>query len=112
MNNDQGKTVGLQIGGTVGPNDRVGMHVPMPTASGIGVKVQVGDELNNAIKEVGDSVPNDHPKALEIRQLVNDILTEKDRDSKVQRIQRLVMIGAGITQIAVGISKITKLLGY
>ncbi|MBU1089747.1 hypothetical protein KKF38_03060 [Patescibacteria group bacterium] len=111
MNND-GKTVGLQIGGTVGPNDKVGMHVPIPVAPSVGVKVQLGDELDNAAKEVAANIPDNHPKAVEVRKIVDEILLEKDKESKLKKTQKLVIIGAGITQIAVGIGKITKLLGF
>lgn len=44
--NKQRRVTGLQIGGTVGPNDIVGMHIPMPTMPGIGVKVMVGNEVD------------------------------------------------------------------
>ena len=110
--NNQRKIIGLQIGGTVGPNDRVGMHISIPTQPGVGVRVEIGDEINNAAKEVAASIPDDHPKSEEIRQMVNEILSAKDKESKLKKAQTLVMIGAGITQIAVGIGKITKLLGF
>lgn len=112
MKNSKGKIVGLQIGGTVGPNDRVGMYVPIPIKPGVGVKVELGEDLNNAAKEVATSIPDDHPKAPEIRQIVAEILTEKSEESKIKKAHTLVMIGAGITQVAVGVTKITKLLGF
>lgn len=110
--NNQRRVVGLQIGGTVGPNDSVGMHIPMPTIPGVGVKIVLGNELDGAVKEVAIDIPDDHPKAVKIRQIVNEILEEKDNESKFRKIQTLVMVGAGVTQIAVGIAKITKLLGF
>jgi|GEM_PF-1564585 len=110
--NNQRKITGLQIGGTVGPNDIVGMHVPMPTVPGIGVKVVVGNEINDAVKEVAQSIPSDHPKATEIHKIVEEVLAAKDQESKLKKIQTLVMVGAGITQIAISITKLTKLLGF
>ena len=112
MSNNQSKTVGLQIGGNVGPNDRVGMHVQMPTHPGVGVIVGTNNEFDDAVKEVAANIPDNHSKAAEIRQVVDEILKEKDKDSKLKKIQTLVMIGAGVTQIAISIGKITKLLGF
>ena len=110
--NNKRKRVGLQIGGTVGPNDIVGMHIPMPTVPGIGVKVVLGNEFEDAVKEVDQSIPDSHPKAAEIHKIVEEVLATKDQGSRIKKVQTLVMIGAGITQIAVGIAKITKLLGF
>ena len=114
MNNDQnnlGKIVGLQIGGTVGPNDRVGMHVSMPSKPRIVVKVEFGDDINKTAKEVAASISDNHPKAREIRQIVGEILAANDKETKLKKVQTLVTIGSGITQIAVAIGKLTVLLG-
>lgn len=106
------RVVGLQIGGTVGPNDSVGMYVPIPIKPGVGVNVQLDNEFDKEIKTLSEKIPSDHPKATEIHNLVDDILTTKEKNSKLQKISTLVMIGAGVTQIATEISKITKLLGF
>lgn len=106
------KKVGLQIGGTVGQNDIVGMHIPMPTQPGIGVKVQLDDEFDKEVREIYRKIPDDHPKAAQIRKISEEILNTKEKDYKLQKIGTLVMMGAGIIQIATEISKITKLLGF
>lgn len=106
------RRVGLQIGGTVGPNDSVGMYVPMPIKPGIGVKVNLESEFDQELKKIFEKIPDNHPKAEQIRELVNEVLKERDQGRKIQKISMLVMIGAGITQIATEISKITKLLGF
>lgn len=112
-NKNQRNVIGLQIGGEVGPNDSVGMHVSMPEKPGIGVSVTVDNGLlDDAVKEVGVNIPDSHPKASQICQIVEDILATKDAESKIKKVQTLVMVGAGITQIAIGIAKITKLLGF
>lgn len=68
--------------------------------------------LINVVKEIGQSIPSDHPKAVEIHNIVEEVLAAKDQESKLKKIQTLVMVGAGITQIAISITKLTKLLGF
>ncbi|NDB36428.1 MAG: hypothetical protein EB023_14055 [Flavobacteriia bacterium] len=105
------KIVGLQIGGTVGPDDQVGMHVVMPTSPGIGVQINI-NTLDDAAREIAESIPNDHPKTEQIKKIVNEILETQDRESKLKKAHTLVMVGAGITQIALAIGKMAKLLGF
>ena len=53
-NKNHRNIIGLQIGGTVGPNDSVGMHVAMPEKPGIGVSVDINSGLlDDAVREVG-----------------------------------------------------------
>ena len=109
---DEGSSTGLQIGGTVGPNDKVGMHVVMPVNPGVGVKVDISPEFDEVVKKVAAEIPSDHPKAAQIKKLAEEIVTDKDKQTKLQKIHTLVMKGAGITQIATGIQKLTELLGF
>ena len=111
MNDNTKKRIGLQIGGTVGPNDEVGMHIPMPNKPGIGVQVDIND-INNIVKKISEQIPDDHPKAGKIKKVANEILEQTDHQSKLQKVQQLIMTGAGITQIAESIAKLSEILGF
>lgn len=106
------RIVGLQIGGTVGPMDSVGMYVPMPIHPGIGVKVQLDPQFDKELNEIASNIPSNHPKAEQMKMLIDEVLQEKDKGKKLQKIHTIVMIGAGITKIAESIAKISHLLGF
>lgn len=107
------RVVGLQIGGTVGSDDSIGMYIPMPVKSGVGVKINLNnDEFDEALQNVADKIPDTNPKAEQLKKYVLDALQEKSPESKLKKIHMVVMVGAGITKIAKEISHITKLLGF
>lgn len=107
------RVVGLQVGGTVGPDDIVGIHIPMPDKPGVGVSINLNNnEFDEALRNVADKIPATDPKAEQLKKCVEDALQEKSPASKLKKIYMAVMIGAGIAKIAKEISYITKLLGF
>lgn len=107
------RVVGLQIGGTVGPDDRVGMHVQIPVTAGVGVTINLNnDKFDQTLRAVADKIDASDPKAEQLKKSVSEALQEKSPEGKLKKIHMVVMIGAGITKIAKEISQITKLLGF
>ncbi|MBI4359753.1 MAG: hypothetical protein HY564_01495 [Candidatus Jacksonbacteria bacterium] len=107
------RVVGLQIGGTVGPEDSVGMHVQIPITAGVGVSIKLNnDEFDETLRAVSEKIDDTEPKAEQLKKCVAEALQEKSPESKLKKIHMVVMIGAGITKIAKEISQITKLLGF
>lgn len=105
------KTTGLKIGGTVGPDEIVGMHVKMPTTPGVGVSVEVTNRVDEDIKQILEKMTGDDEKSQEIRSLAKGIVEEKDSQQKLNKIKDLVSIASGITAIAGNIFNITKIIG-
>lgn len=108
--NQDGSIIGLQIGGTVEPNDRVGMHVTIPSQPSVGVRIEVNHELDHAIREVGIKLPADHPHFSEIKKLVDETLLERDLEVKRLKVKEIISLGANITAIATAIGKVAQLL--
>ncbi len=106
------RTVALQIGGNVGPTDRVGMHIRIPIKPGTGVKIQLDSQLDKELKAISKKIPADHPKARHLQKIIKEALQEKDKGAKLQKISTIVMIGTGIVKIASEIAKLAKLLGF
>ncbi len=104
MTDNNKNRIGLQIGGAVGVNDEVGMHIVMPTEPGVAVEINI----NNIIKKIEEDTPKDHPKVEEIKKITKEILQEENEQTKLQKIQTLIATGAGVTQIADGITKLAK----
>ena len=99
-NNDQ-VIIGLQIGGVVNPNHRVGMHIPMPTQAGVGVIVDVNEQKINAkIKEIINTLPEDDLNTKDIRIIANKALQDSNKTSKLEKIKSLLTMGSGIATIS------------
>ena len=95
------RIVGLQIGGTIGPDDKVGVYVPMPTRPGVGAMINIS-EINpdNEVEEILKSVPSTDTRAAKIQKVAEEILTEKNEQRKKEKIGFLVTLAQGITTIA------------
>ena len=106
------RVVGLQIGGKVGPQDSVGMYIPMPVNPGIGVTVDLNSQFDVALRSIAKNIGSDHPKSDAIRKAANAAISDKSSESKLQKIHTLVMTCAGITKVAKQVAQITKLLGF
>jgi hypothetical protein len=112
MTNNIKKVVGLQIGGTVGPDDKVGMHVTMPAQPGVSVSINPNvTKINNELDNINKNISNNEPNAKEVREIVREILEEQDETKKLEKIKKLVNIGKGITSIATSILTIKQMLG-
>ena len=107
------RVVGLQIGGTVSPMDRVGMHVSMPVNPGIGVKVELAPQFDQELKEIAKKIAAENtPQSEKLKKLIKKTLKENDMGKKLQKINTIVMISAGIIKIAEHTAKLSKLLGF
>lgn len=106
------RVVGLQIGGSVGPHDRVGMYIPMPVNPGVGVTVDLNNQFDVALRSIAKNIGSDHPKSENVRKTVNAAINDRNNESKLQKIHTVVMTCAGITKVAKQITQITKLLGF
>ncbi|MFH1653363.1 MAG: hypothetical protein ABIE74_04830 [Pseudomonadota bacterium] len=105
------RVVGLQIGGKVGPNDSVGMHISIPIKPGVGVTVDLNNQFDVALRSIAKNI-GDHPKSNTIRKTVNEAINDRNGESKLQKIHTVVMTCAGITKVAKQVAQITKLLGF
>lgn len=106
------RIVGLQIGGTVGSEDSVGMYIPMPVKPGVGVSINLNDDFDNTLRTLAEKIEDTDPKALDLKKYIADTLQEKNKESKLKKIHTIVMTGAGIVKIVSEIGRLTKLLGY
>lgn len=112
MDSNQTKVVGVQVGGNVGPNDRVGMYVAMPVQPGVGVSINVNDSLvNSNIKEIISSIPGADEKSTAIKKVATEILEERDKSVKLQKIKSLIQMGADFATIAQFVLNIRHLVG-
>ena len=103
------KRIGLQIGGTVGPDDEVGMHIPMPNRPGIGVAVNV-DSIDSTIRGIVKDIPEDHPAGDELKIIAGKIFREANVKSKIEKIKDFIRVGAGIAQLAGKIAGLVRIL--
>jgi len=104
--------VGLQIGGNVGPNDSVGMHIVMPTQPGVGVSVNVNNiEIDNKIVEFLKNLPVGNGTYDEVKKIAEETLAEQNNSNKLQKLSDLVNIASGMATIATAIMPIKQLLG-
>ena len=106
-----GKQIGLMIGGTPEPDDVVGMHVSMPSSPGVGVSVDV-NKVNVILQDISSQISSVHPKATQIKQMVNDALSEKQPEIKFQKIKNIINFCADIAQIASSIYTLKSLVGF
>ncbi|OGQ23236.1 MAG: hypothetical protein A3I05_04075 [Deltaproteobacteria bacterium RIFCSPLOWO2_02_FULL_44_10] len=107
-----GRTVGLQIGGFVGPEDKVGMYISMPLSPGTGVSINLDSQFDNVLETIMPKLGDIEPKEKQLKVFVRDTLHEKNNESKLKKIHTIVMTGAGIAKIVNEIGRLTKLLGY
>jgi len=101
---------GLKIGGSVGPNDSVGVHVAMPTQPGVGLSIDINDQLDSAIRQISEKVSNDDPKASDVRNMITAILAERNQQTKIGRVKAFIEFGANITSIAANVLELRRYL--
>ncbi len=104
-------TVGLQIGGTVGPNDSVGVHVKMPNQPGVGLSVDINAQIDNEVRKIADTISTGHEKSDDIQKIVKEILSEQNNHTKTEKIKTLISIGTGVAQIATSILTLKYIIG-
>ena len=109
--NDEGMYIGLQIGGSLRPQDKVGMHVAMPKIPGVGVDVDV-NRIDSLAQEVIDNLPDGHVDTDEVKKLAESVIEDCDMNSKIDKVNKLVSIGAGISQIGGTLYSLSNVIGH
>ena len=111
MSNNVKNVIGLQIGGQVGPNDSVGMHIAMPTKPGIGVSIDINSaQINQRVSEFLNDIP-DNQQYKTVQNVANEVINENDFQLKLRKLETLVSIASGIATLTTSIQPIKQLLG-
>jgi len=109
-----GKRIRLQIGGNPKKDDDsavVGEDVNVRISSeeaakydnitGEKVEVRIGGDVNTTIQKIMSTIQQSNEKEREtITAICREILAEKDKQTKIQKIRQLISIGANIASIA------------
>lgn len=101
---------GMKIGGSVGPNDRVGVHVQMPTQPGVCLSIDVNNELDGTLRQILDTVSMDDPKQNDIKKMIEEILAEQNQQTKFDKVRSFIEFGASVVSIAANVITLKQYL--
>ena len=92
---------GLKIGGIVKENESVGMHIEMPKKPGVGVHININDQIiDNKAKKIMESIPN-IPETEKILEKAKEVLDEKESELKINKFAKFKEFCSTVKDVAV-----------